>query len=352
MPAELASAPMVRQLPQMNLPWVESPFFSNLLETSGLDAKSRELVEHYAKFGYVIIDPGLGDVEAVTKRVIAELEPKYQGARRIQDAWKYNSTVKQIATSSAVLSLLRTLYRRDPIPFQTLNFPCGTEQATHSDSIHFSSMPERFMCGVWVALEDIDGDNGPLHYYPTSHKLPLFDYNELGIGDGRLPAGPAWRATFLGSPGPIRRSWTPRALRSMSRWVRHKLAKRYARATGDSVYADGVGSAELYKKYEDAVAALMLEGGFERHEVSLKKGQALVWAANLFHGGSPIRNKARSRHSQVTHYYFSDCMYYTPLMSARHLGQYYMRNITNIGTGEVVRQFYNGVEIDTEGFNE
>ena len=30
------------------------------------------------------------------------------------------------------------------------------QQAAHSDALHFSSEPEGFMCGVWVALEDID----------------------------------------------------------------------------------------------------------------------------------------------------------------------------------------------------
>jgi len=30
------------------------------------------------------------------------------------------------------------------------------------------------MCGVWLALEDIDADNGPLIYYPGSHRGPHF----------------------------------------------------------------------------------------------------------------------------------------------------------------------------------
>ena len=38
--------------------------------------------------------------------------------------------------------------------------------------------------------------------------------------------------------------------------------------------------------------------------------------------------------------------------SAPHLGQYYMRKVRNIATGEVVRQFYNGIEIETEDFND
>jgi hypothetical protein len=138
----------------------------------------------------------------------------------------------------------------------------------------------------------------------------------------------------------------------LGRWARNKLAKRFAEATGDSPYATGAGSPELYKKYEDAVATLMQSAGLERREVALKKGQAFVWAANLFHGGSPIRSPGRTRHSQVTHYYFENSMYFTPLMSAPALGQYYMRKVRHIGTEEIVRQFYNGLEIDTDAFND
>src|ERR1700737_2924370 len=81
----------------------------------------------------------------------------------------------------AVLSLLRTLSRREPVPMQTLNFGRGTEQNAHSDAMHFSSVPVGFMCGVWFALEDIDEDNGPLLYYPGSHRLPYLDHGSIGI---------------------------------------------------------------------------------------------------------------------------------------------------------------------------
>ena len=47
----------------------------------------------------------------------------------------------------------------------------------------------------------------------------------------------------------------------------------------------------------------------------LEKGQALVWASNLLHGGAPQANRERSRHSQVTHVFFEGCRYYTPMTS-------------------------------------
>ena len=60
----------------------------------------------------------------------------------------------------------------------------------------------------------------------------------------------------------------------------------------------------------------------EKAQAILKKGQALIWSANLLHGGGEHRDKTRTRHSQVTHYYFEGCQYYMPLESYggyRHL---------------------------------
>ncbi len=44
---------------------------------------------------------------------------------------------------------------------------------------------------------------------------------------------------------------------------------------------------------------------------TIKQGQALIWYANLLHGGAAQTDLSRSRHSQVTHYYFENCTYYT-----------------------------------------
>jgi hypothetical protein len=46
-----------------------------------------------------------------------------------------------------------------------------------------------------------------------------------------------------------------------------------------------------------------------------RKGQALIWVANLLHGGDRVVDFERTRWSQVTHYYFEGCSYYTPLTS-------------------------------------
>src|SRR5207247_2034074 len=78
----------------------------------------------------------------------------YSG-NRLMDAWIISENVKALARAPKVLAMLEEFYGRKPLPFQTLNFPFGTEQTVHSDAIHFNSMPATFMCGVWVALEDM-----------------------------------------------------------------------------------------------------------------------------------------------------------------------------------------------------
>ncbi|MDQ3279812.1 MAG: phytanoyl-CoA dioxygenase family protein [Acidobacteriota bacterium] len=285
----------------MNRPWIDSPFFASSLATCGLDEETRKQVEFFAEHGYVIIDPQIPDatIEAVNTELapffVPQAEPFYSDETRVQDAWTFNPHVREIAIAPRVLDILRVLYRREPIPFQTLNFRVGSQQRTHSDIIHFDSIPYGFMCGVWTALEDVDLRNGPLHYYHASHKLPRFDMHDIGI-------------TAAGTVG-----------------------------------------YEKYHLYEDFVEELMKAQRAERVELKMKRGQSLVWAANLFHGGTPIVDKGRTRRSQVTHYYFEGCLYYTPLFSDVGLGKIVTRRIIDIRTSRVVPQFYNGQEISNPG---
>jgi hypothetical protein len=76
---------------------------------------------------------------------------------------------------------LAELYGRARRPFQTLNFNWGTEQAVHSDSIHFNSEPFGLMCGVRLKLEDIGPEQGPLVCYPGSQDLPEMNFEDFGL---------------------------------------------------------------------------------------------------------------------------------------------------------------------------
>lgn len=210
----------------------------------------------------------------------------YRDSRRLQDAWKVSAAVKRIATDPGILSALEGLYERQALPFQTLNFKVGSEQPAHSDTIHFNSKPSGYMCGVWVALEDIDMDNGPVVYYPGSHRLPELTMRDVLGGAGR---GPSF----------------------VDFWLARLTRRRLARPVPD---------ANDYLRYEEHVADLLRSSGVAPRHATIRKGQALLWAANLLHGGSLRRDRSRTRHSQATHYFLEGCRYFTPLHTrGRHV---------------------------------
>ncbi|OWK47160.1 phytanoyl-CoA dioxygenase family protein [Fimbriiglobus ruber] len=217
--------------------------------------------------GYLVIDPELPEeaLDEAVRYVLARPEAKVSHhGTRVFNAWKECRPIRQIALTARVLRILRQLYGREPLPFQTINFPIGTEQRVHSDVIHFNCDPPTYMCGVWVALEDIDLDNGALVYYPGSHKLPVVTMEDFAPGPGT----------------------------------------------------------KYYEQYEDHIEGVARASGIPPAQAVLRKGQALIWAANLLHGGGTHHDKSRTRHSQVTHYYFEGCQYYMPLESYggyRHL---------------------------------
>ncbi|HEY8050265.1 MAG TPA: phytanoyl-CoA dioxygenase family protein [Ramlibacter sp.] len=295
--------------PLPGVPSVESPFFRRLFDPATTDAQTLRVARDLHEHGFAVIDFPDGQIDELAEAIKRDLHGEFdwdfwrgdghrQGiSLRVQDGWREHEAIRRIACNEGVLELLSRLYGRRAWPFQTLNFPVGTQQHFHSDSVHFSSMPERFMCGVWVALEDVDADNGPLVYYPGSHKWPVYTSEHIRrqfTAEGERPTQaifePMWRALVEA----------------------HGIAPQYFHA---------------------------------------RKGQALIWAANLMHGGAQQRDPARTRWSQVTHYYFDDCAYFTPLHSDLPLGRVEYRQLADISTGLPVPNRFAGADIPPSQVN-
>jgi hypothetical protein len=284
------------------VPHVESPLFERIFEQKHVSPETLAVARQLRRDGYAVIDFPDPDFDRTAATIIESLNSRYDwdgwrnGTRRdmrVQDAWRFLPEVKSLACNATILQLLSDLYGRRAFPFQTLNFPVGTQQHFHSDSVHFSSCPERFMAGVWVALEDIDSDNGPLIYYPGSHALPVFTNEHVGIVPDGGPANPYTK----------------------------------------------------YSSYERAWEAIVDSLDMKPLQFHAKKGQALIWAANLLHGGAAQLDLSRTRYSQVSHYYFEGCSYYTPLLSVPFLGKIHLRDIIDVSTGALVPNTLNGEEV-------
>jgi ectoine hydroxylase-related dioxygenase (phytanoyl-CoA dioxygenase family) len=272
------------------IPWVESPFFYSLLQNSDLTDEEKELCTKYHEDGYVVIDAGLSAEEmgAVVDDMYAALAEEdtvyhadhfqYTESKRIFELWKQSNAAASLCINEKIMETLRLLYDREPIPFSTINFIKGSNQPLHSDVIHFHTYPKLWMCGVWVAFEDVDETNGSLKIVPGSHKWNLWEYDELGY------------------PHP------------------------------DNI-ADG--EEVNYREYENFITQLVKEKGLDPHIAQLKKGQALIWSANLLHGGSNVEgitDLQKTRLTQAQHYFFEGCeKHYHPMFSQKYEGEYALK---------------------------
>jgi len=243
------------------VPRIDSPDLEAELDRIGADGPARAFARAMREDGFAVVDLG-PEARALCERAAEDVEPLLTrpGAGRVQDAWRCSAAAHALALDPTIERLLAAAYGRRPFPFQTLSFREGSEQAVHADSFHFHSEPAGFMCGVWIALEDVEADAGPVVYYPGSHRLPVLTPAELGA-------------------------------------------------------APDASHREVESLYSQAVSRLIAEQGLQPARAVFRRGQAFVWAASLLHGGDPIARPGATRRSQVVHVYFEDCFYFTPRTS-------------------------------------
>lgn len=244
---------------------VRIPKLDDLKETTiykTADEEGRRSIEDYTNNGYIILkkyfDKSL--VHRINARIHEGLENgdlSFVNKTKIMFAFHQIPELSQMGHNKSLIELLDILVSGHANLFQSINFEMGSEQHTHSDSYHMTTYPLGGLLGVWVALEDIDEDNGPLHYYPGSHKLPYYmnkDYDNQG------------NAFLLG--------------------------------------------AKDYDGYEEFIEEKMKEWKLEKKTFHANAGDVLIWHANLFHGGEPHINKNKTRKSVVFHYFKEGCICY------------------------------------------
>ena len=83
-----------------------------------------------------------------------------------------------------------------------------------------------------------------------------------------------------------------------------------------------------YRVYEKYIKELIKVKKLKFKELYLKKGEVILWAANLLHGGSKVKNKRLTRRSQVVHFHFKNSeVYYNPGFSEPKKGLYVDRKL-------------------------
>jgi ectoine hydroxylase-related dioxygenase (phytanoyl-CoA dioxygenase family) len=235
----------------------ENPQFKKVRE----DFK-QPLLDWSAK-GYAILEGFFSGekVDAINREIERLLENgnlKFSTGRRIMFAIHQSEILKEAGTNPELIAILEMLLGKEISLFQSINFKNGSEQKSHSDSIHMTTFPLGNLIAVWVALEDIGPEQGPLHYFPGSHKLPYILNSDFGNAGSKLFLGPK----------------------------------------DNSDYEDAV-----QKEIEN-------HDHLQKQTFHAKKGDVLIWHANLLHGGEPHTNKKLTRKSMVFHYYANDAICY------------------------------------------
>ena len=170
---------------------------------------------------------------------------------RFNDLYLMSEEIRQLALDPELTTVLEDLLGEPAVLCSSGNFERGSSQPKHIDSLYLTPRTPHSLVTAWIALEDIYPDSGPPTYYPGSHKIPLYIFN-----DGTHHA-----------------------------------------------------SRDEIVDWFDYIDVQLRLRGFKEKTLLARKGDVLLWHGDLVHGGSPIRNPRRSCCAFAGHYFgLADCL--------------------------------------------
>lgn len=173
--------------------------------------------------------------------------PKAGIGARVLDFHNLSEAGKAIMHFPELINLVRLILEDVPVGMQSLFFEYGSEQTLHQDFVYVTSKYLSHLIGVWIALEDVGPEQGPLLYVPASQYIKKYD-----LGSGKL----------------------------------------YFDDTNREL------SVEWYRHLQNEMENLRLNPA----TFYAKKGDVILWHSALIHGGAPILDKSATRKSFVIHY--------------------------------------------------
>jgi phytanoyl-CoA hydroxylase len=263
---------------RQTLPWLDDALarVDEYVDSLGQDAPAeydlREQLLSWIQQGFATL-PGAADAELIDAYLadVAELFEKREAptmlslapygeralntlsaadletpALRIMDFHNQSIAGKKLALNATVTDFLGHVFRETVVCMQTLTFIHGTQQGAHQDYAFVVAGIPSHLAAAWIALEDVHPDAGPLGYYPGSHTIRKFDFED---------------GLFL----------TPETQRDEADFLEH--IERSCR-----------------------------DRALEEKTFMAKRGDVFLWHAALAHSGTPVRDPSRTRKSFVAHY--------------------------------------------------
>jgi phytanoyl-CoA hydroxylase len=170
---------------------------------------------------------------------------------KFNDLYLMCDEIRDLALDPGLCAIIAEQLGEPAALCNSLNFEKGSSQPKHIDSLYMTPRTPHCLVAAWIAFEDVHPDSGPLVYYPGSHRIPLYTFND-------------------GS---------------------HHASRE-----------------EIVDWFDYIDVQLRLRGIRER-KLLARKGDVFLWHADLVHGGSPIADEGRTRSSLVCHYFGeNDCL--------------------------------------------
>ena len=249
--------------------WIDRSDASEHIAALDVSAETAAHLRFFWENGYTIfrnvvpgelidkIVDGMLSVSKDAKKYVVRREGKYADplnvtslgpGGRVIDIYGVSSAARDAVYQRPVAEFLMALFEEPAIAMQSLCFEYGSQQAIHQDTAYVVSSKPLSLAAAWIALEDVTPGSGELIYYPGSHRFKHFMFG----GDSK--------------------SWS---------------AGRHGQ--------------EPHKQFLGQLHEQAQSRGIQIERFLAKKGDVLIWHADLAHGGSRISNKC-TRRSYVVHF--------------------------------------------------
>lgn len=243
--------------------------------------QSQSLLSDFNRDGYVCVDPlyapdQIANINAEIERFIRDVVPQmpetqvyYENTsdksslKQLQRMFEHDAWFKDLMFNGPVRKIAEEVLEDEVVPvnMQYFNKPAGVGQPTpaHQDGYYFHLSPCEAVTG-WLALEDVDEENGCIHYVRGSHKTSEFRPHgqtgvlgfSQGITDFGTPADLKDEIAFPGSAG----TFLMHHAKTIHRAGANRSKTRSRRALGFIYYAKraklDVAAKEAYQQALDA----------------------------------------------------------------------------------------------------
>ncbi|WP_180978191.1 MULTISPECIES: phytanoyl-CoA dioxygenase family protein [Burkholderia] len=237
-------------------PWFDRPdadeHIAALLRSGEISGTEASALRQFVKDGFMILEDVIDDalVDAVNAEIEDAIERKYQNyefgtSQRIEHLHLHYPNIRKLWLDRRHLRLADLVFNARARPCQTLTYVFGSQQDAHQDTVHLTPFPAGYMCGIWIALQDICANSGELVVYPGSHREPRIYLNGTGCNK-------------------VRSDWSEFG-------------------------------AKIVPKYQEMSAR------YTPFVYRPKKGTVLIWHENLLHAGSVRLDQSLPRRSVVIH---------------------------------------------------